>query len=335
MPRAPRLLIARFSALGDIVMMQPLITMLRREYGENATVDIVCLARCRPPNCFQGLTWCTPWNAARVKCWMRCANVNSITRSTCTGRFGPVRWRQIDRRLLRGQTSLEPMVLDTRLAPRTCRAISSTAAWMCFALSMCPKPAPSLGEPRHGERTVWTGPIADALKGRKARGQFGVIPTGQAPLRAVVVEATIAHSEDRQQTVVLWAARPSGQRSEQLAAQHPHVTGAGQWDLAQTAHAISMAKAVVTGDTVTMHLAAATGRPTLAVWGCTRPVLGLAGWHAHPESIDVPQRHVPSKAMLEARRDVRTHAPKDPIHPDRCSQKVDPEVSAWLGRILV
>ena len=46
-PRAPRILIARFSALGDIVMMQPVVTALRTAYGKDAVVDLVCMARCR------------------------------------------------------------------------------------------------------------------------------------------------------------------------------------------------------------------------------------------------------------------------------------------------
>ncbi|HBS20164.1 MAG TPA: hypothetical protein DEA66_04900, partial [Flavobacteriales bacterium] len=46
-PRAPRILIARFSALGDIVMMQPVVTALRAAYGKDAVVDFVCMARCR------------------------------------------------------------------------------------------------------------------------------------------------------------------------------------------------------------------------------------------------------------------------------------------------
>ena len=46
-PRAPRILIARFSALGDIVMMQPVVTALRATYGEEAVVDLVCMARCK------------------------------------------------------------------------------------------------------------------------------------------------------------------------------------------------------------------------------------------------------------------------------------------------
>ena len=43
---SPRFLIARFSALGDIVLMQPLITALRDSYGPAAQVDLICLQRC-------------------------------------------------------------------------------------------------------------------------------------------------------------------------------------------------------------------------------------------------------------------------------------------------
>ena len=137
--------------------------------------------------------------------------------------------------------------------------------------------------------------------------------------------------------VVLVGGEAERARAEALASPHAHVTSAaGRWDLAQTTHAISLAKAVVTGDTVTMHLAAATGRPTAAVWGCTRPSLGLAGWHGHPQSIDVlPDVAAPHTPCSKHGATCKHTRSEDPFHPDRCGQQVPPaEVTSWLERVL-
>jgi len=154
-------------------------------------------------------------------------------------------------------------------------------------------------------------------------------------LSNAVVEAALHASQHVR--VVLVGGEAERARAEELAAQHPHARAvAGDWDLAQTSHAISRARAVVTGDTVTMHLAAATGRPTAAVWGCTRPSLGLSGWRPHPDSIDVmPDVSAPHRPCSKHGASCKHTRSEDPLHPDRCSQQVDPaKITSWLERVL-
>ena len=154
-------------------------------------------------------------------------------------------------------------------------------------------------------------------------------------LSNAVVEAALHASQHVR--VVLVGGEAERARAEELAAQHPHARAvAGDWDLAQTTHTISHARAVVTGDTVTMHLAAASGRPTAAVWGCTRPSLGLAGWRPHPDSIDVmPDDAAPHKPCSKHGATCKHTRSENPFHPDRCSQQVDPaKITSWLERVL-
>ena len=85
--------------------------------------------------------------------------------------------------------------------------------------------------------------------------------------------------------VLLVGGKTEQPRADVLAEQHTNVHArAGQWSLGQSALAIEHADAVVSGDTVTMHLAAALGTPLASVWGCTRPSLGLSAWRPHPKA---------------------------------------------------
>jgi ADP-heptose:LPS heptosyltransferase len=51
--------------------------------------------------------------------------------------------------------------------------------------------------------------------------------------------------------------------------------GCGKWSLLQSARVIANARAVVTGDTGMMHIAAAFQRPTVSIWGSTVPAFGM------------------------------------------------------------
>ena len=339
-PRAPRLLIARFSALGDIVMMQPVVTALRATYGTDAVVDIVCLARCRDAaqllsgvdvvhtvECGTGEVL----DALRERQFDYLLDLHGTVRSRSLARSLDVLTFSVDKQAW-NRWSLIRGWRNTPVAPFVDRCFDVLRP---FNVSL-PLPKAWGAEAWGPLQTAQTGPIADA-PAAKLVVSLGSSHPGKHLSHAVLNAALhTAHSKDAH--VVLVGGDAERARAEQLAAQHPHVTSAaGQWDLAQTAHAISMAQAVVTGDTVTMHLAAATGRPTAAVWGCTRPSLGLAGWHAHPESIDVVPNVTSTQRPCSKHGATCKHTrSKDPFHPDRCSQKVDAsEISAWLGRVLV
>ena len=334
-PRAPRILIARFSALGDIVMMQPVVTALRATYGEDAVVDLVCMARCRQAaELLSGIDVVHTvergtgevLGALREREFDYLLDLHGTVRSRSLARSLDVLTFSVDKqawnrwRLIRGWRSV-PVSSFVNRCLDVLRPFGITP----------PRPE-SWGPEAWGAlrpcEAVDDMPPADLVVG------LGSSHPGK-PLSNAVVEAALQASQHVR--VLLVGGDAERARAEQLATQHPHVRAvAGDWDLAQTTHAISLARAVVTGDTVTMHLAAATGRPMAAVWGCTRPSLGLTGWRPHPDSIDVmpdvAAQHRPCSKHGATCKHTRS---ENPFHPDRCSQKVDPtKITSWLERVL-
>ena len=61
----------------------------------------------------------------------------------------------------------------------------------------------------------------------------------------------------------------------------------GKTTLAESAAVLRGAQHVYAGDTGMMHLAAAVGTPVTSFWGCTRPSLGMAPWNPAQGSVVV------------------------------------------------
>lgn len=61
--------------------------------------------------------------------------------------------------------------------------------------------------------------------------------------------------------------------------------GVGIWSLGQSASVLKNAKMVVCGDTGLMHIASAFQRPIISLWGCTRPGLGMYPWRPGQGSV--------------------------------------------------
>ena len=101
-----------------------------------------------------------------------------------------------------------------------------------------------------------------------------------------------------------------------------------------TTAALALSKALVTGDTATMHLGAGLGVPVGSVWGCTRPSLGLAPWRPHPDS----RAFLPAGSTTACSKhgaSCKHTKSDDPFDSRRCGQQVDPKaVRAWLEGLL-
>jgi heptosyltransferase-2 len=334
-PRAPRILIARFSALGDIVMMQPVVTALRAAYGEDAVVDFVCMARCQQAaELLSGIDVVHTvergtgevLDALREREFDYLLDLHGTVRSRSLARSLDVLTFSVDKqawnrwRLIRGWRSVPVSSFVDR-----CLVVIRP-----FGITS-PRPeswGPAAWGALRAYETMDLAPPADLVIG------LGSFHPGKH-LSSAVVEAALQASKHVR--VVLVGGEAERARAEDFATQHPHARAvAGDWDLAQTTYAISCARAVVTGDTLTMHLAAASGRPAAAVWGCTRPSLGLSGWRPHPESIDVmPDVSAPHRPCSKHGATCKHTRSEDPFHPDRCGQQVDPaKITSWLKRVL-
>ena len=142
-------------------------------------------------------------------------------------------------------------------------------------------------------------------------------------LSHAIVDTAIQAAQQSSRRVVLVGGHAEQPRAEMLAEQHNHVLSrAGHWSLGESALAIQHADAVVSGDTVTMHLAAAVGTPLASVWGCTRPSLGLSAWRPNPHSLDLTPRDNHGRPCSKHGATCRHTRSSDPFHPDRCAQQV-------------
>ncbi len=59
----------------------------------------------------------------------------------------------------------------------------------------------------------------------------------------------------------------------------------GKWSLQHSADAVRLAEVVLTGDTGMMHIASAFNKKIISLWGCTVPGLGMSAYKPHPLSI--------------------------------------------------
>ncbi|MBL7941419.1 MAG: glycosyltransferase family 9 protein [Flavobacteriales bacterium] len=86
--------------------------------------------------------------------------------------------------------------------------------------------------------------------------------------------------------VVLLGGKAESEMGRQIQEAIPQVINlSGQLSLSESAAVLQRAAVVVSGDTGLMHLAAALSRPMVSLWGCTTPSLGMSAWRPHPESI--------------------------------------------------
>ena len=109
---------------------------------------------------------------------------------------------------------------------------------------------------------------------------FAVIAIGATHagkrLNGVIIDQ-ILQQETRK--VVLVGGPDDREQGEAIRARHPFVLQlAGTTTLAESAALMREAEHVYAGDTGMMHLAAALGTAVTSFWGCTRPGLGMAPW---------------------------------------------------------
>lgn len=77
-------------------------------------------------------------------------------------------------------------------------------------------------------------------------------------------------------SVVLLGGKEDVDTANKIKAALPEViNGVGQWSIHQSAYATQKAALVITGDTGLMHIASAFEKNIISLWGCTTPSLGM------------------------------------------------------------
>ena len=332
---APRFLIARFSALGDIVLMQPLVHALRAHYGPEARIDLICLRR----------------SASAAALLSGLDDVHLIDRGTAEVvpdlkalRFdylldfhGNVRSRSLARQLdamtLRvDKAAFARWTLLRGWRKEPIRPFVDRCFDVVRPFGVVPPAAES-----HGPDAWGNFQLGDAPTG-VPKGHLALSLSSSQPgkhLSDAVVNEVIVTASERHVPVVIYGGPAEADRAKAIQANHPDVTLlAGEVDLQTTTTALALSKALVTGDTATMHLGAGLSVALGSVWGCTRPSLGLAPWRPHPDS----RAFLPAGSTAPCSKhgaSCKHTACDDPFDARRCGQKVDPKaVRSWLEGLL-
>ncbi len=131
-------------------------------------------------------------------------------------------------------------------------------------------------------------------------GFYAIVVGGSYNTKVMPVEKVIEIIEKLDEPVILLGGPGDMKRAKIIA----DAVGENVWNpvgmlnLEQSASIIKMAKAVLTSDTGMMHIAAALHKPMVSVWGNTVPEFGM--YQYYPEKLDV-QSHIIEVKGLKCR----------------------------------
>lgn len=119
-------------------------------------------------------------------------------------------------------------------------------------------------------------------------GFYAIVVGGSYNTKVIPAEKVIEIIEKLDEPVILLGGPGDMQRAKVIA----DAVGENVWNpvgmlnVEQSASIIKMSKAVLTGDTGMMHIAAALHKPMVSVWGNTVPEFGM--YQYYPEKLDIP-----------------------------------------------
>jgi ADP-heptose:LPS heptosyltransferase len=118
-------------------------------------------------------------------------------------------------------------------------------------------------------------------------GYIGLVTGGKHNTKILPVEKAIEICRMLDMPVVLLGGPEDNERGEAIASAEgvTAYNACGKYNLMQSASIVRQAKAVITNDTGLMHIAAAFSKPIVSIWGNTVPELGMYPYLAK----DIPQ----------------------------------------------
>ena len=281
--KAPRFLIVRFSAIGDIILSAPVIHAIREHYGTESRIDFVTLKR------FSGAADLLPGlneiHLVDKTTSEVVPSLKSLEFDYLIDLHGNVRSRSLSKALniitfnVNKQTIQRfALVLGLRKKPIQHFVERSLNVLKPFGIT----------SPSHPWGSLKSKPnAANALSHA-----YITIAPGAAHIGKVIPESTlltICHEFASQHIhVAIVGGADSIAIATKLIASNPKNTVTsfcGSATLQETAAIIENAQLVIGGDTGAMHLASALHTPLISIWGCTRPSLGLSPWRPHRATI--------------------------------------------------
>ena len=328
METTTRVLVIRFSSMGDVILTSPVIRALHTLL--DGPVEVHFLTKRAFSEAVEGLpgiarVWTIEKTTAEVEEGLRGVGFHYVVDLHANARSGFVK-----RALRKGGGRTFDLTVDKRSLDKI---LLVRTGW------------DRLGGQHVVERYLNTlRPFGDALQRMREAGDEGVLALPPASSSAkelvdVVLALGAAHagkaiSENHWSAVVAGlvedgrrvhliggpAERDLADRLKESAGNQVVNRCGVTWS--ETFSLLSEAALLVAGDTGAMHAGAALQVPMVVVWGCTSPALGMGPWRAHPDTFELqpedPERSRPCSRLGDRCR-----------HRTACIHRVSPQ------RILV
>jgi ADP-heptose:LPS heptosyltransferase len=268
-----KILLIRFSSIGDIVLTSPVQRCLKLQLG--AEVHFLTKKEFAP------LVQSNPYID---KVWTIDSKVQEVTEALQLEQFDFVadlhhnlRSRQVKRALGKPSASLNKLNIRKWLLVN----FKYNNMPDIHVAERCLQTVESLGVKDDGKGLDLfippTEEVDTALDPRLRKGYIGFAIGAQHATKRLPADKILSLCSKLDETIVLLGGKEDGAVAEQIRQAFPArvINACGKYSLMQSASLVRQAKKIITHDTGLMHMAAAFQKEIISIWGNTVPALGM------------------------------------------------------------
>lgn len=275
-----KILVIRFSSIGDIVLTSPVYRILQEQLPHGAEVHLLTQKRfafVQEANPFVNKIWEVEKSGMEVFKELKEENFdyvidlqNSLRSRSIRNKLGVLsfhvnkknlrKWIQVNLGIWKGPIQ---HIVDRYIETIRFFKIENDGKGLDYFISSSTKT------------------IHEILPNEIQQANYTVIAVGGAHEgKRWSAEYWISLSEKLKNEVVVWI----GGKEDNIDLLHSpsHLNLIGKCNVHESARVIQHAKAVICGDTGMMHIAAAFNKDIVALWGCTTPDLGMGVYRPKP-----------------------------------------------------
>ncbi len=287
--RDAKILVIRFSSIGDIVLTTPVLRCLKQQLGAevhvltkesfrtileaNPYVDRVISIRHKVGEAAAQLRETRYTAVVDLHCNLRSFQVRLLLWRTPSFGFDKqniAKWGLVR---LKSRSVQIPHVVDRYLAAAARLGIVPDGQGLDFFIP----PDQELELARLATEMQAGDALREAIEG----GQYLALVVGAAhATKRLPLEKAIALCRKLPKPIVLLGGAPEREEGERIAAECPGVFNAcGRYSLQQSASILRQSSKVIANDTGLMHIAAAFHKEIISLWGSTVPEFGMSPYY--------------------------------------------------------
>ncbi|MFI5149310.1 MAG: glycosyltransferase family 9 protein [Bacteroidia bacterium] len=268
-----KILVIRFSSIGDIVLTSPVLRCLKLQLGS----EVHFLTKKE----FAPLVQSNPY---LDKIWTIDDKVQEVTEVLKKENFDFVadlhhnlRSRQVKRALGKPSASLDKLNIKKWLLVN----FKSKGMPDIHVAERCLQAVSSLGVKDDGNGLDFFIPPSEEVDTdsipRLRKGYIGFVIGAQHATKRLPAEKILDICKKLDETIVLLGGKEDAAVAEKISRELPErvINACGQYSILQSASLVRQAKKIITHDTGLMHIAAAFKKEIISVWGNTVPAFGM------------------------------------------------------------